>query len=109
MSDIAMIGERDSVLLARAGGLDAYAADDPQSAGKLIVKLAGEGVRVIFMTEQLYEDCEATVSKYRTQAFPAIIPVPSSHGSKGSGLAALHANVERAIGVDILFSEDSKK
>ena len=109
MTDIAMIGERDSVLLARAGGMYAYAADDPQTAGKLIVKLANEGVRVIFMTEQLYEDCEAVVSKYRTQAFPAIIPIPSSHGSKGVGRKSLHANVERAIGVDILFSEDSKK
>lgn len=106
MSDIAMIGERDSVLLARAGGMDAYAADTPEYAAKLIKKLANEGTRVIFVTERMFEKVRDTAAHYKTSPFPAIIPVPDSHGATGAAMAELRANVEKAIGVDILFSED---
>ena len=109
MSDIAMIGERDSVLLARAGGMDAYAADTPVDAAKLIRKLASENVRVMVVTERIYEKISDVVAQYSKEPFPAIIPVPDSHGPTGAGLQALHANVEKAIGVDILFSQEGNK
>ena len=97
------------MLLARAGGMDAYAADTPADAAKLIRKLAAENVRVMFVTERIYEQIPDVVSQYKTEPFPAIIPVPDSHGTTGAGLRALHANVEKAIGVDILFSQEGNR
>ena len=34
--------------------------------------------------------------------YPAIIPIPDALGSKGTGMKTLKANVEKAVGVDIL-------
>lgn len=46
------------------------------------------------------------VSKYRYESFPAIIPIPDSKGSSGVAMAQIKSNVEKAIGADILFSEE---
>lgn len=106
MADIAMIGGRDSVLLAKAAGLDVYFETGGTAAGKLITKLAKEGVKVIFVTEPVYAAAQEVIERYRSEAFPAIIPVPDNRGSTGVALAAIKANVEKAIGADILFNED---
>lgn len=106
MADIAIIGDRDSVLLAKSAGLAVYDEGSPEKASKLLHKLAREGCRVIFITEPLYEKCTEAISKYKSEAFPAIIPVPDSHGSSGVAMAEIKANVEKAIGADILFSKE---
>ncbi len=104
--DLAMIGDRDSVLLAKAAGLAIFDETDPEKAERLINKLAREGVKVIFLTEPLYEKCGETINKYKSEAFPAIIPIPDSKGSSGVAMAQIKANVEKAIGADILFAEE---
>mgnify|MGYP001088861979 CR=1 FL=1 len=105
-TDIAIIGDRDSVLLAKAVGLAVYDETDPAKASKLIYKLAREGTKVIFLTEPLFAGCGEAVSRYKSETFPAIIPIPDSHGSTGVAMDNIKANVEKAIGADILFSED---
>ena len=106
MADIAMIGARDSVLLAKAAGLDVYFETEGNAAGKLIKRLAKEGAKIIFVTEPVYAAALDVIEKYRSEAYPAIIPVPDSRGAAGVALAAIKANVEKAIGADILFNED---
>lgn len=36
------------------------------------------------------------------------MPIPSAEGNKGVGLAGIKANVEKAIGADILFDKENK-
>lgn len=103
MADIAMIGDKDSVLLGRAAGLDVYFETDGAAAGKLIDRLARENTRLIFVTEPVFEAASETVKKYRSAAFPAIIPIPSGSGSTGAAMRSVRENVEKAIGADILF------
>lgn len=103
MADIAMIGSRDSVLLGRAAGLDVYFETEPTAVGRLIDRLARENTKVIFVTEPVFEAASETVNKYKSQPFPAIIPVPDSKGATGVAMNNVKANVEKAIGVNILF------
>lgn len=105
MANIGVIGDRDSVLLFKAVGMDVFFETEQASASKTIYRLAREGYRVIFLTEELYSECDEAISSFKSEAFPAIIPIPSNQGSKGIGMAELKANVEKAIGADILFSE----
>lgn len=105
MAKIGVLGDRDSVLLFKAIGLDVFFATDAETASKQIHKMARDGYSVIFITEQLYTGCEEAIDRYRAQAFPAIIPVPGISGATGVGMAELKQNVEKAIGADILFSE----
>ncbi len=106
MADIVILGDRDSVLLAKAAGLDVFCETDPEKASRTIHKLAKEGYKVLFVTEPLYVKCKEAVLKYKTEAYPAIIPIPDNHGSSGAAMADIKANVEKAIGSDILFAED---
>lgn len=105
-TDIAMIGDRDSVLIGKAVGLGVFDETDGERASRLIFKLAREGCRVIFLTEPLYAQCGEAVERFKMETFPVIIPIPDQRGASGVAMAALKANVEKAIGVDILFSED---
>ena len=104
--DLAIIGDRDSVLLAKSAGLQVFDETDPEKASHRIYALAKEGCKIIFLTEPLYEKCGEAIAKFKSETFPAIIPIPDSHGSTGVAMAQLMANVEKAIGADILFSED---
>lgn len=108
MADIAMIGDRDSVLIAKAAGLDVYFETDADNASRLIARLAREGVKVIFVTEPVFAACGEIIAKYKSEPFPAIIPVPNNHGASGVAMAAIKANVEKAIGADILFNNDEQ-
>ena len=57
---------------------------------------------VIFITERIVEQLEAEIAIYDNALTPAIIPIPSSSGTLGIGMARLHKNVEQAIGMAIL-------
>ena len=98
-----MIGDKDSVLLGRAAGLDVYFETDGHAAGRLIDRLARENTKVIFITEPVFEAAKETVVKYRSLPFPAIIPIPDSRGTTGAAMQNVRENVEKAIGADILF------
>ncbi len=104
MAKIAVIGDHDSALLFRAVGLDVYFEEQGESANRCLHKLAREGYAVIFVTEELYTACQETISEYAAAAYPAIIPIPGNREPQGIGMKALKENVEKAVGVDILFN-----
>lgn len=102
---IGVIGDRDSVLLFKAVGLDVFFETEEEPASRTLRRLAREGYQVVFITEELYALCGEAVSQFKAEAFPAIIPIPSNQGTSGIGMQELKKNVEKAIGADILFSE----
>ena len=102
--EIAMIGDRDSVLLAKAAGLAVFAETDGAAATRRIHRLAKGGVKVIFITEPLFAQCGEAVKRCKRESVRAIIPIPDSHGSTGVAMAQIKSNVEKAIGADILFN-----
>ncbi len=105
MANMGVIGDRDSVLLFKAVGLDVFVETDADQASRTLGRLSREGYKVVFMTEELYASCTEAVSRYKSEAFPAVIPIPSNKGTTGVGMRELKLNVEKAIGADILFSE----
>ncbi|MGI5907826.1 MAG: V-type ATP synthase subunit F [Christensenellales bacterium] len=103
MSKIAVIGDRDSILGFKAIGLSVYPVSDPDKAVGIIHRLARDGCSVIFITEQVAERVKETIDRYKTAPYPAIIPIPNNEGTTGFGLRGVRANVEKAIGSDIIF------
>lgn len=104
MAKIAVIGDHDSVLLFKAVGLDVYFEEMGEGANRCLHRLAREGYAAIFVTEELYAACGETIAEYAAEAYPAIIPIPNNRGTQGIGMQALKENVEKAVGVDILFN-----
>ncbi len=105
MNRMGVLGDADSVLGFKAAGLDVFPVTDPETASRTLHRLAKE-YAVIFVIEQTALGMEEAIARYKSQAFPAIIPIPGSKGPTGMGLKNVKHNVEKAIGADILFTKE---
>ena len=103
---MAVIGDRDSIMLWRALGIETVFADTALSITRAVDRLAREGAAVVYITEQCAEQVPETIQKYLTEPFPAIIPIPNREGSTGFGMRGIRKNIEKAIGADILFNTE---
>ena len=95
-----VVGERDAVLAFKALGMRVIAVSTPEETTKALHRLYSEGIPVIFLTE--------TLERYKTDPKCALIPIPGSSGANGFGLNRVKANVEKAIGADILFNNEKE-
>ena len=102
MYKLAVIGDKDSILAFKALGIEVFTAVDKTEAEKQVEDLAKEDYGVIFITEALAQEIQATIDKYREKLTPAIILIPSNKGSLGIGLADINRSVEKAVGANIL-------
>ena len=105
--EIAIIGNGESVLAFKAGGVDAYFADDEKQARELLKKLA-KTYKIIFITEDLAEATDDLIKRMLENPYPAIVPVPSKKGGSGYARDKMKQYAEMALGADILFGNDKK-
>ena len=108
MSKLAIIGEKDAVLAFKSLSIDVFPATEADDAAKALRNCAKEGYAIVYITEQVASLIEETIDEYKTTPFPVVIPIPGSRGSLGIGIAGLHRNVEKAVGVDILINEKER-
>lgn len=106
MYKIGVIGDRGSVLGFKAVGLDVFPVEGVDEAKATLHRIAKEEYAIIYITEKLCKDMVDDIEKYKDMRVPAIIPIPGMDGSYGIGMANLKKSVERAVGADILFSND---
>jgi V/A-type H+-transporting ATPase subunit F len=111
---IAIVGNRQSVRGFSLLGADIVPAENSADAVAALYRLRKETVKdergterqkyaIVFVTEDLAQGITPEDEKKLARgALPAIIPLPSHHGSGGYGLLRLKRIVERAIGSDIL-------
>lgn len=102
---IAVIGDKDSVLAFKSVGVEVFDATTAEQARNLIKKLSQGGYAVVFVSESLAEQIPDVLSKAKLRTFPAVVPIPTTSDSSGFGMQGIKADVEKAIGVDILFNK----
>ena len=103
------VGERDAVLCFKAIGMKVVPTTNADETTKALFRLTKQGVRVIFITETAAQQAPEALERYKTRSDVAIIPIPGSQGSNGYAMARVKANVEKAIGADILFGNNEKE
>lgn len=101
-----VVGERDAVLAFSALGLTVLPAQTPAEISAAVRKLALDGYAVIFITEEAAAAIPEALTRYKQDMLPAIIPIPGSRGANGYGMRGVHANVEKAVGADILLTKE---
>ena len=101
---IAVIGDRESVMGFRALGLDVFPADadNAKEVFKNVVRAEEPAYAIIYLTEELSVPLQSEIAALKDELTPAVILIPSAKGSMGLGMAALNTAVERAIGSNIL-------
>lgn len=104
---IAVIGDKDSVLAFKAIGVEVFSVFNETEARETLRKVA-RTYKVILITDDIAEKISDIVQRYKATAYPIVIPIPSSAGSSGYGISQIKKDVEKAIGVDILFNREDK-
>ena len=99
---IAVLGDKDSVMGFKALGLTVFPVDDVEQARHTLHRIAKEEYAVVYLTEQLAAQMPADIARYNDELTPAIILIPGKEGSLGIGMANVKTAVERAVGADIL-------
>lgn len=101
---IAVIGDSESATAFLAIGAAVYKVDDEYKAADKLRELAKtEEYAVILVTENYAAKMESLMQKLKEQTYPAVLSIPGSTGSNGFGLSGVKKDVEKAVGVDILF------
>ena len=109
-SKIAVIGDKDSVLGFKAVGVEVFDATTAEQASSLIKKLSQQGqYAVLLVAEGLAEQIQETLAKVKLQTYPAVVPIPTTATPSGFGLSGIKSDVEKAIGVDIIFNKEDKQ
>lgn len=101
MANIAVIGNKDTVLAFKALGIDVYSSIKKDETETLIDRLAQAEYTVIFITEDIVSKVKETIAKYDNQFVPAIIPIPSHKGTKNIGMERIDENIEKAVGMNL--------
>lgn len=105
---IAVVGDKDSILGFKAIGLDVFPVEGETQARDTVHTLA-RTYSVIFITEPVARQIESLLKRYAARPYPVIVPIPSSEGKTGFGMDNIRANIEKAIGADILFNNKEDK
>ena len=104
MLKIAVVGGAETVIGFKALGLEACPVANSDEAREALRKLTreSEDYAIIYIEENLAQELQRDIDRYKDQPKPAIILIPGREGSLGLGQSALKAAVERAVGSDIL-------
>lgn len=102
MYQIAVIGDKASVLGFKALGLTVFPAETVEEAKATLHQLAREDYAVVYLTETYGAAMTAELARYKDELKPAIILIPGREGSLGVGKANISKAIERAVGADIL-------
>ena len=114
--EIAIIGNKDTILGFKALGIKTFNATNRDEAVKTLFELKDKKQEsdgksldkkqlyaIIFITEDLAELInKEEYIKLSKNALPAIIPLPSSSGTSGYGIKRIGKIIEMAIGSDII-------
>ncbi len=103
---VAVIGEKQIVTAFKAIGFDTFFADTSLSATEILRSLVKDGSYVvIYVTEDIAEGMNEALEILKDRPYPIVVPLPSLQ-KNGYGMECIKKDVERAIGVDILFNKD---
>ena len=104
MAEIVAIGEKDQVIGFRGVGVTlAPVKTHDEFAEALKDACRRAEVEIILVTENFAEnDGEKLLADVRKTTKKAILVIPDHHGSRGTAFRKMRADVERALGVDML-------
>lgn len=99
--DMAIVGIEDVITLFGAVGIEPVKINSALEADKALNKCSNEGKKIIFISEDVYEQIPDVIEKYSQKAYPIIMPLPLDEECNGVGVERIRKSVEQAIGVSL--------
>ena len=101
-SNIAIIGDRDSISCFQAVGVDVFPAERPEEVKAVFKEVYTQKYAIIFVTEQMAVHVEEEIRERAWEPVPSVVLIPNNQGSLGLGLRVVRDVVKRAVGADIM-------
>jgi len=102
MSDIAYIGDRDTVWPFKAFGTEVFFFDKHESLPQLVSKVLERNFKIIFVTEDVYDLARESIDRFAEEAIPTFAIIPSVRGNRGMAMQMIRDSVRRAMGVELV-------
>lgn len=102
MSEIAMIGDRDSILGFKSLGIVIFPVSNKEEALEALKQVIQQDFKIAFITEQSAPAPEAINQLIGNRTFPVVTMIPSNKGATGLAMQRLQALVRKAAGADVL-------
>ncbi|MBU0701400.1 V-type ATP synthase subunit F [bacterium] len=102
MSKIAIIGDKDTIWPFKAVGFIVYTIKDIKDANEVFKGMLGKEYAIIFVTEDVFRQCEQQIQEIRALPLPAVVVLPNNHGSQGIGRKQLQQILRKAVGSEIV-------
>jgi len=102
MPEIAMIGDKDSILGFKALGVEIFPVDNKDESAEVLQEVVKQEYKVAFITEQVAPNPEELANIIGNRTFPVVTLIPSNRGSSGIAIQRLKMLARRAAGAEIL-------
>ena len=96
-----------AAVMKSAEAFDAFFAADAESA-KALLRKAAQSYPVIFITDDLAAELSALIARMAENPYPVVVPVPVSGGRSEFARNKMKEEMDRALGVDVLFQREDK-
>jgi len=102
MSEIAFIGDRDTVWIFQAFDSDVFFSDEQESVTRLVSQVLQGGFKIIFVTEDVYDAARELLDALQETAIPTVAVIPSVEGSRDTAMQKIRDSVRRATGTEFI-------
>ena len=102
---IAVIGDSDCTLIFRSIGAETYLVKNKNECEELLKKIKND-YKIIFITDNYTSQMEETILELNSDVYPIILTIPNKDGSNGYGIQEIKREMEKSLGIDILFNQD---
>ncbi len=100
MSEIAFIGDRDTVWPFKAFGAEVYFSDEQESLSRIISDVLQKQFKIIFVTEDVYEREQERIDKFVEASTPTFTIIPSIKRNRKVAAQMIRDSVRRAMGAE---------
>ncbi|MBI4753017.1 V-type ATP synthase subunit F [Candidatus Desantisbacteria bacterium] len=101
MSNIAIIGDKDTIWPFKAFGFATYSIKDIKNANEILKNTLDKEYSIIFVTEDVFRQCEQQIQEIQSLPVSAIVILPNNQGSQGIGQGRLQQILRKAVGSEI--------
>jgi len=102
MPEIAMIGDKDSILGFKSLGVTIFPVNSAEECVTALKEVIKQNYKVAFITEQMAPEPGEITELLSGRTFPVVTMIPSNRGSTGMAMERLQNLVRKAAGADVL-------
>ena len=108
MYNIAMIGNRDSIIGFKLLGITIFPVSKKEETIEILNKIVKEKYAAVFITEEIAIQVFEKIEELQKNSLLSFTIIPNKFEKKNLGLKILEKNIEKAIGTDILFRKEEE-